>query len=399
MFRLLILDDEKNERDCLRFLIEKAGLPFEMRDVDNAYTALDILSSWQADIILTDIQMPAMNGLDFIEKVSGLYPDIKLIIFSNYAEFEYARAALHYGVENYILKPVIPTELESTLNAVIEQITEERTATQRLQASMLQSAIQLAVFGNLEEGSFSEEILEQLHHFQRMVLLDLPNSFLENNYAQLYEGLRSRVQLNFVSLNLTPQALLLIQNEIYDEKAFGTRIISHIQANYGISCYLAISRPMKNYTSLKDAYAYVEQRMEQRFWNPSEHIFTYHNGDPETIITEDTDDDTLIALIKNALSSRDEAKFTQGMDLFLKNIAVRATSLRSMSNLFFLIWLLPYILFCLIMSSVRALLWKLLFPICICSGIFLKSLIWYKKWRNLSPNPLATPTRTFDGNW
>ena len=90
MFRLLILDDEKNERDCLRFLIEKAGLPFEMRDVDNAFAALDILCTWQADVILTDIQMPAMNGLDFIQKVSQLYPDIKLIIFSNYAEFEYA---------------------------------------------------------------------------------------------------------------------------------------------------------------------------------------------------------------------------------------------------------------------------------------------------------------------
>lgn len=318
MFRLLILDDEKNERDCLRFLIEKAKLPFEMRDVDNAFTALDILRSWKADIILTDIQMPAMNGLDFIKQVSQLYPDTKLIIFSNYAEFEYARAALHYGVENYILKPVIPTELENTLNAVIEQITEERTATQRLQASMLQSAIQLAVFGNLEEGSFSEEILEQLRHFDRMVLLDLPNSFLENNYAQLYEGLRSRLHLNFASLNLTPQALLLIQDEIYDEKSFGTQIISHIQANYGISCYLAISRPMKYYSSLKEAYAYVEQRMEQRFWNPSEQIFTYQNGDSETMITEDTDDNTLLALIKNALSARDEAKFTQGMDLFLK---------------------------------------------------------------------------------
>ena len=75
---------------------------------------------------------------------------------------------------------------------------------------------------------------------------------------------------------------------------------------------------MKYYSSLKEAYAYVEQRMEQRFWNPSEHIFTYHNGDSETMITEDTDDNTLLALIKNALSSRDEAKFTQGMDLFLK---------------------------------------------------------------------------------
>ena len=399
MFRLLILDDEKNERDCLRFLIEKAKLPFEMRDVDNAFTALDILKNWQADVILTDIQMPAMNGLDFIKEVSRLYPNTKLIIFSNYAEFEYARAALHYGVENYILKPVIPTELENTLNSVIEQITEERTASQRLQASMLQSAIQLAVFGNLEEGSFSEEILEQLHRFNRMVLLDLPNSFLENNYAQLYEGLRSRMHLNFASLNLTPQALLLIQTKFMTKKLLVFMSLPIFRQIMGVSCYLAISRPMKYYSSLKEAYAYVEQRMEQRFWNPSEHIFTYHNGDSETMITEDTDDNTLLALIKNALSSRDEAKFTQGMDLFLKKY--RRQSNQSQIYVKFVFSNLVASLYPFLPDSVKhsGPSMETIIPTCIYRGTFPKSSIWCKKWRNPLLNPSATPTRISGGNW
>ena len=171
MFRLLILDDEKKRAGLSAFSYEKAGLPFEMRDVDNAFAALDILCTWQADVILTDIQMPAMNGLDFIQKVSQLYPDIKLIIFSNYAEFEYARAALHLWGGKLYPQTSGPRRTGKHPQCRIEQITEERTATQRLQASMLQSAIQMAVFGNLEEGSFSEDILEQLHHFHRMVLL------------------------------------------------------------------------------------------------------------------------------------------------------------------------------------------------------------------------------------
>ena len=114
MFRLLIADDEKNERDCLKYLLENTNLSLEIREAQNGAEALEILDNWKADILLTDIQMPVMGGLELIDRVSQKSPDIRIIIFSNYAEFEYAKAALHFGVENYILKPVIPSELEST---------------------------------------------------------------------------------------------------------------------------------------------------------------------------------------------------------------------------------------------------------------------------------------------
>ena len=111
MYRLLIADDEKNERDCLRYLIEEAGLPVEIREAENGADSLEVLESWSADLLLTDIQMPVMNGLDLIRTLSERESGVRVVIFSSYAEFEYARTALHYGVENYILKPVVPEEL------------------------------------------------------------------------------------------------------------------------------------------------------------------------------------------------------------------------------------------------------------------------------------------------
>ena len=117
MFRLLIVDDEKNERDCLLYLIQNAQLPFEVREAENGADALRILEEWTADVILSDVQMPVMGGLEFLREACALYPETRVIIFSNYAEFEYAKAAMHLGVENYILKPVVPQELENTLNA------------------------------------------------------------------------------------------------------------------------------------------------------------------------------------------------------------------------------------------------------------------------------------------
>ena len=105
MFRLLVVDDEKNERDCLLYLIQNAQLPFEVREAENGADALRILEEWTADVILSDVQMPVMGGLEFLREACALYPETRVIIFSNYAEFEYAKAAMHLGVENYILKP------------------------------------------------------------------------------------------------------------------------------------------------------------------------------------------------------------------------------------------------------------------------------------------------------
>ncbi|MDD6032166.1 MAG: response regulator [Oscillospiraceae bacterium] len=317
MYRLLIADDEKNERDCLRYLIEEAGLPVEIREAENGADALEVLESWSADLLLTDIQMPVMNGLDLIRTLSERESGVRVVIFSSYAEFEYARTALHYGVENYILKPVVPEELETTLRSLLDQLEEERTADRRRKSSMLQYALQCAIYGSFTPEAFEPGMADRLQEFRRMVLLDFPGSYLEKNYARLCESLTSRLGLDFVALNLSPQALLLLREDIPDEQSFGVRLLEHVRSISGLGCYAAFSEPLNRYDSLRDAFSFTEQRMEQRFWNPSERVFLSRGGGWEAAITQAPDDDTLLTLIKSALSARDEQKFTQGLEMFV----------------------------------------------------------------------------------
>ena len=318
MFRLLIVDDEKNERDCLRYLIENAGLALEMEQAENGAAALSLLEEKQVDILLTDVQMPVMGGLELIDQVSRRFPEVRIIIFSNYAEFEYARAAIHFGVENYILKPVVPSELEHALRSVMEQLEEERSTNQRMQTSMLQLAIQSAIYGTLNPDSFPPDTVDRLSRFRRLVLIDFSSGFLENHYAAFYEGLRSKMGLDFISLNFSPQALLVLRQEISNELGFGMRLFRHIQDVHGIQCNIAISPPITEETSLRDAFSAVEQQMEQRFWSQSDHVFL-PQSEPVILepVTEKTDDDTLLTLMKNALAARDGEKFTQSLNLFL----------------------------------------------------------------------------------
>ena len=265
MFHLLVVDDEIHERECLRYLIQDAHLPFEVREAENGADALEILQDWPADVILTDIQMPVMGGIEFLREACVLYPEAHIIIFSNYAEFEYAKAAIHLGVENYILKPVVPQELENTLNAAIEQITEKRTVNRLYQTSMLQSALQLSVYGSLNAEALSEELRTQLGSFRRMILLDMPGAYLEKGYAKLCEALQQQFDREFVSLNLSPQALVFLREEVDDAHALGQSLCARVRESCGVLCSITVSRPLSSYGSLREAFSSLEQLMEQRF--------------------------------------------------------------------------------------------------------------------------------------
>lgn len=104
MYRMLIVDDEKNERDCILYLLKNSGFELEIREAEDGIAALDLLKVWPAHILFTDVQMPRMDGLELIREALKLYPDIRPIIFSGYADFAYAKTAISLGVENYTRK-------------------------------------------------------------------------------------------------------------------------------------------------------------------------------------------------------------------------------------------------------------------------------------------------------
>ena len=68
MYRMLIVDDEKNERDCILYLLKNSGLPLEIREAEDGVAALALLKGWPAHILFTDVQMPRMGGLELIQK-------------------------------------------------------------------------------------------------------------------------------------------------------------------------------------------------------------------------------------------------------------------------------------------------------------------------------------------
>ena len=125
MYRILIVDDEKIERNGIRLLINKYNLDLSVGEAENGETALEYISNNRVDILFTDIKMPFMDGLELARRAKLINPSLKIIIFSAYDEFEFAREAITLDVFYYILKPINVNEFLKTMSQVIEACKEE----------------------------------------------------------------------------------------------------------------------------------------------------------------------------------------------------------------------------------------------------------------------------------
>ena len=107
MYRVLVVDDEKIEREGIKFLLSREEGEFEISEASNGRQALEILRNEEIDLLLTDIKMPHMDGLELAKKAKEEKEELQIVIFSGYNDFSFAQEAIRYGVKEYVLKPWI----------------------------------------------------------------------------------------------------------------------------------------------------------------------------------------------------------------------------------------------------------------------------------------------------
>lgn len=131
MFKLLIAEDVKTVRETLARSIpwERLGIAL-IGAAENGEEALAWLERETPDLLLTDIGMPKMNGLQLIEAFKARKPDIRCIILSGLNEFEHARQAIKLHVQEYILKPIDPGEIVRVFEQVVGELRRERDSRQ-----------------------------------------------------------------------------------------------------------------------------------------------------------------------------------------------------------------------------------------------------------------------------
>ena len=113
MYKVLIVDDEQLILSGMIARFQHLNFTFEsIREAASGVEALALLEKEPADIIITDIKMPDMDGLTLIREAKEKYPGTQFVVLSGYAEFEYAETAIELGVKSYLLKPISNDELK-----------------------------------------------------------------------------------------------------------------------------------------------------------------------------------------------------------------------------------------------------------------------------------------------
>lgn len=166
-YTVLLVDDEEEVIQVIMKKIDWEGLGFSVIGyANNGVKALEMLEEFQPDVVMTDIRMPYMDGMELAKHIKAEFPTTKILIFTGFDEFEYAKEAIHLEVEEYILKPVNSVELANVfeqLKIKLDQEINDKQNVEILQKYYMDSLplLQTNFYSTLIEGRIQEEELEK----------------------------------------------------------------------------------------------------------------------------------------------------------------------------------------------------------------------------------------------
>ncbi|MFC4301820.1 response regulator [Cohnella boryungensis] len=199
MKKVMIVDDEILIRETIRRCVdwEKEGFLY-CGDASDGELALPIIEEQKPDILITDIKMPFMDGLELASIVHKEMPDIKIIVMSGHDEFRYAQAAIRLGVEDYCLKPISASEFIQLLRKVSRKIDEEQQLkrNQGMTKEKLLSDLCGGLIGTHEAIESAKKLsLPLASRFYRVAVLDIRiPDFARSQNDVLLNGIQGSIE-------------------------------------------------------------------------------------------------------------------------------------------------------------------------------------------------------------
>lgn len=311
MYRVLVVDDEKIEREGIKFLLSREEGEFEISEASNGHQALEILRNEEIDLLLTDIKMPHMDGLELAKKAKEEKEELQIVIFSGYNDFSFAQEAIRYGVKEYVLKPVDPDIFSETLEKVRSEIDKNKNRKIRdqkeqdfLQQYFLQNYIYTGKKEILEKAG--EMInLDTWNQWHCAILVESSQNFFDTADENLAEDMRKELRRIFFYLNLNARQSLFLFNDVYcDYLLVANQLYTVMKRQYPGSFHLAVSRKFEGCEALPEIMTELEQQMEERFYHPENHVFS-NEEEEYSHVDKAVQDSQLMQRISEDISRKD----------------------------------------------------------------------------------------------
>lgn len=248
MYKLIIADDEKNIVEGICNFVNWNDMGYEIVfKANDGSEVIDYLKNNTVDVILTDIVMISVSGLDVAEYVYKNKIDTNVVILSGYGEFEYAQKAISYGVSSYVLKPTSPTELHKVFSELKIKLDEKSSLKQDTELMRKQLFLEICV-GIIKKPDKIESRLRKtgLNIDIQNDMASVVNVRLNNKDEWKYDKENfSRVLCNFINLDIKP---VFVTDILEDDMTFRFVVI-HKQTFDG-SVFERIRRSLADLLSL-----------------------------------------------------------------------------------------------------------------------------------------------------
>ncbi len=232
--KILLVEDESLVRMLLKTYISAYSQDFTIiGEAASAYEALDTLDENIPDIVVTDINMPIVSGIEMSRRMRELYPDIHVVVVTGYGDFEFARQGIKIGIEDYILKPVDEKEFIASLFRIRAKYPCPEPEDQKT----------VAVYGSEQMNNIEKYILDNLSSPQLSLAQTAQYFFMNSSYlSRMFKHRKGISFRDYVNKMRIEKALEYLRNT--DIKAY------EVGAMVGVEDPNYFSTLVKKYTGM-----------------------------------------------------------------------------------------------------------------------------------------------------
>lgn len=259
-YSVLLVDDEEDVFQVIMKKLDWESMGFSIAGyARNGVEALEMAEELQVDVVMTDIKMPYMDGLTLCKKLKELYPKLKVIIFSGFDEFEYAKEAIKIEAEEYILKPINANELREVFERIrnnLDREMDEKRNVDKLRDYYTKSLpiLQENFYTSLIDGRISEDLIES---YARKYQIELNGPYYVVAVLHIStSSLAENTDMDSVLLAVSVQRLM----EEQLEGKWNSRIMTYLR-DVMIIAQLPYEETITNFTDTMDKLCKMAKRV------------------------------------------------------------------------------------------------------------------------------------------